>query len=134
MKLSMSINKSSYRVYYEDTDSGGVVYYANYLKFAERARTDLLRSKGIIQSELVENNDTLFVVKHVDMDLKKPARLDDLIEVSTEIMKISGASMVMRQILRCNDIELVAVDVTIVCVNSDLKPKRLSKELREFFV
>jgi len=134
VKLSMSINKSSYRVYYEDTDSGGVVYYANYLKFAERARTDLLRSKGIIQSELVENNDTLFVVKHVDMDLKKPARLDDLIEVSTEIMKISGASMVMRQILRCNDIELVAVDVTIVCVNSDLKPKRLSKELREFFV
>jgi acyl-CoA thioester hydrolase len=127
----MLMSKLSVRVYYEDTDAGGVVYYANYLKFAERARTEMLRELSINQSDLLEKDDIIFVVRHVEMDLKKPARLDDVLEVSTSIEKISGASLIMAQEITCNGNSLVNLKVVIASVSSQIKPARLPDWLKE---
>lgn len=125
------MHKISYRVYYEDTDSGGVVYYANYLKFAERARTELLRSGGINQSELLNTDRVLFVVRHVEMDLLKAAKLDDLIDIQTKIEKISGASCTMKQIMYLGKETLNVISVKIACVNKDLMPSRIPLGIKE---
>ena len=85
------------RVYYEDTDAGGIVYYANYLKFAERARTEMLRCLGIEQTSLRAETGALFVVKRCDIDYKKPAILDDLLCVETRIRALSGAKLSLTQ-------------------------------------
>lgn len=106
----------TYRVYYEDTDAGGVVYYANYLKFAERARTDMLRSLNIHQSVLMHEEGLAFVVRHMEADLKKPARLDDLITVETQIDKLSGASLSMHQHITLEGEILTNIKVKIACV------------------
>jgi acyl-CoA thioester hydrolase len=125
------MHKISYRVYYEDTDSGGVVYYANYLKFAERSRTELLRFVGINQSELLNTDGVLFVVRHVEMDLLKAARLDDLIDIHTSIEKISGASCTMQQIMYLGDEKLNIINVKIACVNKDVLPSRIPLRIKE---
>ena len=88
--MSHQIN---FRVYYEDTDAGRVMYYANYLKFAERARTEWLREIGFNQSEL----DIFFVVRHVEIDYLSPARLDDEVRVETHLQNVSGASITKTQ-------------------------------------
>tara|TARA_B100001564_G_C20495623_1_gene603780 strand:+ start:505 stop:897 length:393 start_codon:yes stop_codon:yes gene_type:complete len=115
----------SYRVYYEDTDAGGVVYYANYLKFAERARTEWLRERGIIQSKLAQEEDILFVVRKAELDLKQPARLDDLIDIETSLVHIKGARINLEQTLCVNKQILVSLNITIACINSAFKPTRL---------
>ncbi len=125
MVLKSMQNISKFRVYYEDTDSGGVVYYANYLRFAERARTELLRSKGINQLELIKSQDILFVVKHAELDLKFPARLDDLLEIHSKIESISGASIKIYQQITCNSKNIADIKVLVVSVNSRFKPKKL---------
>lgn len=112
-------------VYYEDTDAGGVVYYANYLKYAERGRTELLKSKGILQSELGDQEDRYFVVKRAQLELHKPARLDNIITVTTSITSIKGARLSLAQSLSCDGVLLAEVDVDIVCVNSAFSPKRV---------
>lgn len=119
------------RVYYEDTDAGGVVYYANYLKYAERARTEMLRERGINQSELVAEEGLLFVVRRFSADLKKPARLDDIIEIKTSINEISGVKIHMLQIMSVNDQEIMRLNVDIACISSDFRPKRLSEVIRD---
>lgn len=123
----MKKHKISFRVYYEDTDSGGVVYYANYLKFAERARTEMLREAGINQSE----KNILFVVKKVKMNLIKPAKLDDMITVESSIKKLSGASMGIEQIISRDEIIISEISVLIVCVNKNFKPTKIPSEIRE---
>ncbi len=124
-------SKFSLRVYYEDTDSGGVVYYANYLKFAERARTEALRTAGINQSMLAETDGILFVVRHVEMDLLKPARLDDMLDIVTKIEEISGPTILMSQDISCGDKVLSKVKVKVVCVSAQLKPMRLPDNIKE---
>lgn len=114
--------KTSYRIYYEDTDAGGVVYYANYLKFAERARTDWLRYLGIEQTKLKQEQNILFVVRDVTMKLKKPARLDDLIEVSVTVKEYRNASLLLTQHITCGAVELAIIEVCIVSVNTAFKP------------
>ncbi len=116
-----------YRVYYEDTDAGGVVYYANYLKFAERARTEMLRDRGLIQSELAEKEDLLFVVRHVSMELLKPARLDDWLRIETSVHSIKGPRISMEQKIYRDETLLVEVKVGVVAISADFKPKRLSE-------
>ena len=125
---------TSFRVYYEDTDSGGVVYYANYLKFAERARTEMLRELGINQSELAADEGVVFVVRHVEMDLKKPAKLDDLIDVATHVEKISGASIIMHQKISCSGNTLVDVKVVIASVSLEMKPVRLPAGVKKLLL
>jgi len=123
-------NLFTYRVYYEDTDSGGVVYYANYLKFFERARTDFLRSKGIIQSELANNSGIVFVVQNCQIDYLQPARMDDLIEVEVEISEINKLSIKLRQQIKMQEKILSIIDIKIVCVDAKtFKPKRIPPQI-----
>ena len=128
----------NYRIYYEDTDAGGVVYYANYLKFFERARTDFLRSIGIIQNKLALEENLIFVVKRCIVDYQYPARLDDEINVNVKIIEIKKASLIISQeitkLLDCdNSTQAIAkLEVQIVCVNNqNFKPTKLPQKLIE---
>ena len=121
----MQTFKTSYRVYYEDTDAGGVVYYANYLKFAERARTDYLREKGINQSSLVAEQGIVFVVHAVEAQYHAPGRLDDLLDVTVSIAEIKNTSLTMQQEISTGGKKLCSISTRIVCVNREMKPTRL---------
>jgi acyl-CoA thioester hydrolase len=118
------------RVYYEDTDAGGVVYYANYLKYLERARTELLRGLGFDQMHLVEEHDLAFVVRSVQADYRKPARLDDALEVVSSIAEIGRASLQFSQNVMRAETCLLEARITIACVKlSLLKPVPLPADL-----
>ena len=124
----------SVRVYYEDTDAGGVVYYANYLKYAERARTEMLRDAGISQSVLVEEEKIAFVVRYVEVDLQKPARLDDLLDIETVLTEKKRASFLLEQCIYCNGTLLVTLRVKIVSVSLDqFRPTALPKSVEAVF-
>jgi acyl-CoA thioester hydrolase len=117
------------RVYYEDTDAAGIVYYANYLKFAERARTEMLRDFGADHRALNRDLGVTFVVRRCLIDYHRPARLDDLLDVQTQVAKIGGASLdLMQQILRDGEL-LVALNVKLALLNEALKPVRLPSVL-----
>lgn len=109
----------SVRVYYEDTDAGGVVYYANYLKYAERARTEMLREAGVSQSVLAEEKGVVFVVRHVDADLQKPARLDDWLDIRTSLVEKRRASFLLEQRIYRDDVLLVVLRVKIAAVSRE---------------
>ncbi|MCB2081568.1 MAG: tol-pal system-associated acyl-CoA thioesterase [Hyphomicrobiales bacterium] len=119
------------RVYYEDTDAGGVVYYANYLKFAERARTEMLRAAGIEQTRLAQEQDVLFAVRRVALDIRRPARLDDVVTVETSVTALGGARITMQQTLRCDGEILAVVDVEIACITSAFTPARLPQNVKD---
>ncbi len=121
------------RVYYEDTDAGGVVYYANYLKYAERARTELLRKHGVEQRALAASDDVLFVVKDVHLTLHKPAFLDDELTIATTPTVVRGASIHMEQKIFRGAELLADFSVMIVCVNAVLKPKRIPDSIKNIF-
>ena len=109
------------RVFYEDTDLGGIVYYANYLKFMERARTEYLRGLGFNQSELLARERRMFVVKSADIDFVSPARFDDLISVTAEVKTVRKASLLFRQ--ECRVVESASVDDSLantLCVTADV--------------
>ncbi|REH36780.1 4-hydroxybenzoyl-CoA thioesterase/acyl-CoA thioester hydrolase [Paraperlucidibaca baekdonensis] len=119
------------RVYIEDTDAGGIVYYVNYLKFFERARTECLRSFGY-DHYLTGPDPVLFVVRHVDIDYKQPARLDDQLIVSAEISKIGRASLHFRQRIWRDDVIIAAGRVEVACVDRlHLKPRALPTTLSD---
>jgi len=118
------------RVYYEDTDSGGVVYYANYLKFFERARTEFLRQYGIEQDQLIENENVIFAVRKITADYIKPAQFNDLLSVESEVTEIKNASLVFSQkILRADEICCQA-ECKIACLTADtLKPRKIPQQV-----
>ena len=116
-------------VYYEDTDAAGVVYYANYLKFAERARTEWLRSAGVNQSLLWQEHGLGFVVRRCEADYHLPARLDDRLTLESSLHEWHGTGMTMRQLVQRGDEVLVTLLVRIACVSSQMKPVRLPKEI-----
>ena len=131
MLTTSLLNNFNYRVYYEDTDCGGVVYYANYLKFFERARTDFLRLLGISQSELVTKENLIFVVKRCEIDYIFSAKLDDVLEVKINIKKISAASIVIHQEMFVSNSVCCKLEVQIVCVNSlNFKPKKIPQNIK----
>ncbi len=121
------------RVYYEDTDCGGVVYYANYLKFMERARTEWLRSLGYEQDELLKRDNLLFAVRSLSLDYLKPARFNDRLLVSAGISARGRASLSFAQEVRrdCHDAEILCTgQVRIACLAADtLRPQPLPKPL-----
>ena len=119
------------RVYYEDTDSGGIVYYANYFKFAERARTEMLRTVGIESSKLIDDEGLVFAVRSVSADYMKPARLDDELQVHTTVEEIGGASRTGRQRVFRGDEELVDMTIRLVCMDEAAKAARIAGSLRE---
>src|SRR5687768_16100758 len=99
------------RVYYEDTDAGGVVFYANYLRFAERGRTEALRSLGFENKSLSDNEGILFVVRRVEADYLAPARLDDMLTIRTRVAEVRNASFTMSQTVVRGDTVLCAMNV-----------------------
>ena len=127
-----SIHSLPIRVYYEDTDAGGIVYYANYLKFFERARTEWLRELGFSQSNLLEQS-VGFVVKRVEMENVAPARFDQLLEVRTEIDEVKRVSLLFRQkIIDEKQKTLVNALVRVACVDLDkMKPIAIPQAVRE---
>ena len=129
----MSGFSCSARVYWEDTDAGGVVYYANYLRFLERARTEWLRARGYHQNELASTLGLLFAVAEVNIKYRGPARLDDLLVISCQPQSEGGASVVFNQQIRREreDGELLAeAIVKVVCVGADdFRPRRLPPDI-----
>lgn len=122
------------RVYYEDTDAGGVVFYANYLKYMERARTELLRTKGFEQDELMTNEGIVFAVRSLAVEYLKPARFNQLLQVTAEIQTIRKASLEFAQQITHNNNLLVTGDVLIACVDiTTMKPKAISDHLLRAF-
>ncbi len=122
------------RVYYEDTDAGGVVYYANYLRFFERCRTEWLRSIGHHQADLLADQGIAFVVRAVSCDYQRPARLDDLLTIGLQVEKLGRAQIVFRQFARRAEggDDLVTATVQIVCVKLDaMKTTPIPEFLRE---
>jgi acyl-CoA thioester hydrolase len=106
------------RVYYEDTDAAGVVYYANYLKFMERARTEWLRALGFEQDELVRRDGVMFVVRSADMKFLKPARFNESIDVDLAVAKHGGASVTFAQRARRGDVSLCEAQIQVACVDA----------------
>jgi acyl-CoA thioester hydrolase len=119
------------RVYYEDTDAGGVVYHAAYLRFAERARTEALRDLGIPHATLVAEYGLIFVVRRIKVDYLRPARLDESLTVVTEPVHVGGASVVLRQEVLGSAGTCAVLEVQLACVppNGD-KPARLPARWR----
>lgn len=120
------------RVYYEDTDSGGVVYYANYLRFLERARTEWLRALGFEQTALAAVHGVVFVVRSISLDYLRPARFDDALEVTVEPAETGASRIDLAQRVLRGGVELVAARVELACVNTAaFKPVRIPRSVAE---
>jgi acyl-CoA thioester hydrolase len=118
------------RVYYEDTDAAGIVYYANYLKFAERARTEMLRDMGFDQIRIRDEDDAAFAVRACSVDYKSPARLDDALVVHTGVEKVGGASIGLLQTVTRDQQMLVVMHITLVCIRRDGRAGRVPANVR----
>jgi len=116
------------RIYYHDTDCGGVVYYANYLKYLEEARTEYMRDRGLDLKELAGNG-LLFVVKKVEIEYKSPARYADLLEISTKLGKVRNVSFEFLQEVKREDRVLISAITTLVCIDKDFRPCSMREEL-----
>lgn len=119
------------RVYYEDTDSGGVVYHSNYLKYMERARTEWLRHLGFEQTELKDALNSLFVVHSMQIQFKKPAKFNDLLTVTSELSMMGHGSFVFLQKISLDTQTLVEANVKIACVDAlTFKPSKIPNQLK----
>ena len=121
------------KVYYEDTDSGGVVYYANYLKFLERARTEALFSIGFSNKKVQENYNSLIIVKSCNIEYKKPAHLEDELKVRSFVKSITKTSFFMNQIITKDEEIIVEAQVHLVFVNKEGKPVKIPDEIYSKF-
>jgi len=120
------------RIYFEDTDSGGVVYHSNYLKFMERARTEWLRSIGIDQRHLKQDNHIMFVVHRIDIQFKLPARFNDDLIVKSELKDIGSSKIEFSQMIYRNDEMLIDASVDIACIDSEkFKPVRIPPTIKQ---
>ena len=126
------------RVYFEDTDAGGVVYHASFVRFAERGRTDFLRLLGTDARQLIDGSDkrepAAFVVRRMQIDFFHPGRMDDLLEVETRVKELGGASVTLIQTIKRGDQRLVEAEVTVVLVSVSGKPLRLNEAVRRAFL
>ena len=121
------------KVYYEDTDSGGVVYYANYLKFLERARTEALYSVGYSNKRVKENFNSLIIVKACNIDYKKSAYLEDELTIRSFVKSITKTSFSMNQIITRGDDKIVDAQIQLVFVDINGKPKKIPDEIYSKF-
>lgn len=118
------------RVYWEDTDAGGIVFYANYLKFFERARTEWLRSAGHGQQAMVDATGAMFVVTDSRLRYLRPARLDDELRVTVEPVEIGRARMLVKQQAWCGDVLLCEGEIAIACVDrGTFRPRRIPNDI-----
>ncbi|SLN19861.1 Acyl-CoA thioester hydrolase YbgC [Roseovarius albus] len=123
-------HKFPIRVYYEDTDMGGIVYYANYLKFIERARSDWVRHMGVDQVQMMEEDGVIFAVRRVEADFHAPAGFDDELVVVTKTVAVTGARLIVDQQVFRDDELLFSAQVTIVCIAETGQPARLPANIR----
>jgi acyl-CoA thioester hydrolase len=126
----MSAGEFRLRVYWEDTDAGGIVYYANYLKFIERARTEALLGLGVSQVDLRERFGVIFAVAEANVRFLAPARLEDQLVVTTRAGEIGGARLTMEQDIRRGETCLAKCRVTLVCLGPEGRAARIPAELR----
>ncbi len=124
------IHQFDLRVYYEDTDFGGIVYYANYLKFIERARSEFVREVGVDQVALKQDEGIIFAVRRVEADYLAPAKYDDQLTVHTTPLQVTGARLVFRQDVKRGDELLFSAIVTIAALNKSGQPTRMPANIR----
>lgn len=127
----MKSDTLSVRVYYEDTDLAGIVYYANYLKYIERGRTEYLRARGVDQRALRARTGLVFAVRRVVAEYLRPALMDDLLTVETRLGQVRGARLEMAQEVRRGEEILFTAEVTIACLDSTGRPARVPSVLRD---
>jgi len=119
------------RVYFEDTDSGGVVYHANYLKFMERARTEWLRALGVDQLDLKKEKEIMFVVHRMAIKFSKPARFNDELLIKTQCIKIKSCSLLLKQLIENNN-ALIEAEVEVACIDEKFfKPTLIPRDIKE---
>ena len=123
--------KFNVKIYYEDTDSGGVVYYANYLKFLERARSETLYSLDFTNSGLFESHGILLIVKSCNIEYKKPAKFEDKLQIISEIISFTKTSFIMKQDIKRNDELISAAEIHLVAVDKNGKPSKIPEELKQ---
>ena len=121
------------KVYYEDTDSGGVVYYANYLKFLERARTEALYSIGYSNNKILEKFESLIIVKSCNIEYKKPSHLEDELMIRSFVKSITKTSFFMNQVITKAEETIVEAQVHLVFVSKEGKPKKIPEEIYSKF-
>lgn len=120
------------RVYYQDTDAGGVVYHATHLHFLERARYEWLRELGFTANSLIENHDALFMIRSLEIEYSKPATLDNLLSVTVKVTHVGRSRITLFQEILLENIKLVSATIHVVCVGvATLKPVSLPMPLRE---
>ena len=122
--------KSRFKVYYEDTDIGGVVYYANYLKFLERARTDAISSLDFSNNKLVEKFGIFIIVKSCNLNFLRPAKLEDNLDIISKVMEVKNVSIKMKQNIFVNDSMIVEAEILLASVNNEGKPSKLPDEFK----
>jgi len=129
-RLDGTMHRLPLRVYYAETDAGGVVYHASYLNFAERGRTEFFRGIGLDQKALRAESGLLFAVRSCEMEFLRPARLDDLLEVRSMLVHLGGASLHVRQSIWRDDEELSTLLVKLVCMSEEARAARIPNALR----
>ena len=122
--------KSNFKVYYEDTDSGGVVYYANYLKFLERARTDAITSVNFSNKILIEKFGIYIIVKSCKLNFHKPAKLEDNLNIISKVLEVKNVSIRMKQNIFVNDSMIVEAEILLASVDEKGKPSKLPVEFK----
>tara|TARA_B100000900_G_scaffold227213_1_gene192901 strand:- start:3460 stop:3852 length:393 start_codon:yes stop_codon:yes gene_type:complete len=127
----MKTTEFKIKIYYEDTDSGGVVYYANYLKFLERARTEMISSIGLSNRKLLDDYNILIIVKSCKIEYKKPITLEDIIVVKSKIKSMGRSSFVMQQIIEKDKKLMSEAEIVLVAVNKLGKPVKIPNILKE---
>ncbi|MFL2891939.1 MAG: YbgC/FadM family acyl-CoA thioesterase [Candidatus Pelagibacter sp.] len=124
--------KYKFKIYYEDTDSGGVVYYANYLKYLERARSEAIYSLGLTNIKLQKDFSTLIIVKSCNIEYKKPAKFEDELEIISSVLSKTKTSFIMNQIIKRGEEIISEANVQLVTVNKEGKPIKIPKILEKF--
>jgi len=122
--------KSNFKIYYEDTDSGGLVYYANYLKFLERARTDAITSLDFSNNKLINEYGIYIIVKSCNINFHKPAKLEDNLNIISKILEVKNVSIKMKQNIFVNNNMIVDAEILLASVNKEGKPSKLPDQFK----
>ena len=129
-KKTSYIHRIQARVYYEDTDAGGIVYHANFFKFAERGRTEFLRSLGYDHHQVRRDHNLMLVVRHAEIDWRASGLLDDLLDITTEVISFGNSSMTMKHVISRAETILAEIKIIVVAVSGVGKAVRIPSELR----
>ena len=127
-------HRIDFRVYFEDTDAGGIVYHSNYFNFCERGRTEYLRTLGFENSSLKKEEELFFVVHAIEAKFKSPARLDDIVTVETGIVLVKNVRFDMKQSIYCRNNLIFLMKVGLACVTEDAKPIAIPEKIRNAFI